>query len=102
MKGFFDLKGLIQTIEGFGYHYSGIDFFKSIGIYTIVIAALAYLHNLSWLYIALLLLTVVVMFPFMVHSQYYFLNEQKRFQELCTYLKQMIINFKTYQKFIWL
>ena len=46
MKGFFDLKGLIQTIEGFGYHYSGIDFFKSIGIYTIVIAALAYLHNL--------------------------------------------------------
>lgn len=28
MKGFFDLKGLIQTIEGFGYHYSGIDFLK--------------------------------------------------------------------------
>lgn len=94
----FKLKELFQTIEGYGYKYSGIDFIKSVGMYTIIIAYLAHLHHLKFIWISLLIITVVVMFPFMVHSQYYYLHEQRRFQELCTYLKQMIVNFKTHQK----
>lgn len=39
-----------------------------------------------------------MMLPFMIYSQYSFMNESQRFQELCTYLKQMIVNFKTHKK----
>lgn len=94
----FKLKELFQTIEGYGYKYSGVDFFKSIITYIIVISFLAYLHHLQLVWILLLIATVIVMFPFMVHSQYYYLYEQRRFQDLCIYLKQMIVNFKTHQK----
>lgn len=94
----FKIKELVQTIEGYGYKYSGVDFIKSIAIYTVIISFLAHLHHLEWIWIGLLIFTVVGMFPFMVHAQYQYLYEQRRFQELCTYLKQMIVNFKTYQK----
>lgn len=98
MKNIYDLKALFKTIEGFGYHYSAIDFFKSMALYSVVIAVLAYLHHLQFMWIAMLVLTIVALFPFMVMSQYNFLNEQNRFQQLCIYLKQMIINFKTHKK----
>ena len=66
----FKLKELFQTIEGYGYKYSGIDFIKSVGMYTIIIAYLAHLHHLKFIWISLLIITVVVMFPFMVHTLY--------------------------------
>ena len=45
----FKLKELFQTIEGYGYKYSGIDFIKSVGMYTIIIAYLAHLHHLKFI-----------------------------------------------------
>lgn len=98
MYNLFNLKLLKQKIEGFGYQYSFAHFIRSLLMYASIIFLLAYFHHLHFIYIILLIITLAIFLPFVVFSQYCFLNEQKRFQELCIYLKQMTSNFKAYKK----
>lgn len=93
-------KALNQKIIGMGYSYSIPSFLKNFLIFSILIFCLGYFHKLDWMYIVMLIIAFFIMLPFSVYAQYKYLYEQKRFQELCLYLKQMKINFKTYKKIL--
>lgn len=93
-------KVLNQKIVGMGYSYSLASFGKNFLIFAVLILCLGYFHKLEWIYIILLLVAFLLMLPFSIYAQYKYLYEQKRFQELCLYMKQMKINFKTYKKIL--
>lgn len=94
------LKALNEKIVGMGYSYSLLSFFKSFLIFSVVIIGLGYFHKMKFPYVFILIIFYFMLLPFSVYSQYKYLYEQKRFQELCTYMKQMKINFKTYKKIL--
>ena len=94
------LKALNEKIVGMGYSYSLLLFFKSFLIFSVVIIGLGYFHKMKFPYVFMLIIFYFMLLPFSVYSQYKYLYEQKRFQELCTYMKQMKINFKTYKKIL--
>ena len=85
-------------IEGMGYKYSFFDFFKGFLFYSLLIIVCAYFHKLQWPYIVFIIVIFAMMLPISIYSQYKYVYEQKKFQELCTYLKQIKINFKTHKK----
>lgn len=98
MFDFLNIKKLTTKINQYGYKYSFVDFFKSFILFAVPIFILAYLHHLHPIYNVILVATFFIMLPFVILSQYYLMNEQRRFQSLCGYLKLMIINFKQYKK----
>lgn len=91
---------LNEKIVSMGYQYSLTSFFKNFLLFSIFIILLGYLHKLHFLLIAFLVLAFLMLLPFSIYAQYKYLYEQKRFQELCTYLKQMKINFKAHKKIL--
>lgn len=93
-------KALNEKIVGMGYTYSLFSFLKTFLIFTLFIIILGYFHKLKYYYILILILCFFSVLPFSIYSQYKYLYEQKRFQELCVYLKNMKINYKQYQKIL--
>lgn len=94
------IKTLEYQISGMGYSYSLISFFKNFLLFSLVIIILGYLHKMQVIYIMVIVMLYFALLPFSIYSQYKYLYEQKRFQELCVYLKQMKINFKSHKKII--
>ncbi|MDU2155283.1 hypothetical protein [Clostridium sp.] len=92
------LRVLSEKIVGMGYSYSLASFFKNFFIFSFFIVILAYFHKMNISFIVFIILTYFLLLPFSIYSQYKYLYEQKRFEELCTYIKQMKINFKTHKK----
>ena len=90
------IKTLEYQISGMGYSYSLISFFKNFLLFSLVIIILGYLHKMQVIYIMVIVMLYFALLPFSIYSQYKYLYEQKRFQELCVYLKQMKINFKSH------
>lgn len=94
------LKALNEKIVGMGYSYSLISFFKNFFIFSIFIVIMGYYHQMKPIYIIVIIAFYFLLLPFSIYSQYKYLYEQKRFEELCTYMKQMKINFKTHKKIL--
>lgn len=92
------LKRLKFSVEKMGFKYSMIDYFKSLFIYSFLITSIAYFHKLNWLYISLLLVSIILLLPFIIFAQFKYIYEFRRFNDLCLYLKQMIIQYKTHHK----
>lgn len=93
-------KSLNEKIIGMGYTYSMMTLLKTYLFFVFAIVALGYFHQLKYYYIILLIICFVLLLPFSIYAQYKYLFEQKRFQELCVYLKNMKINFKQYKKIL--
>lgn len=93
-------KALTEKITGMGYSYSMLSLFKSLIFFSFIIILLGYFHKLKFYYIILLILIAIGLLPFSIYYQYKYLYEQKRFNELKTYLKFMRLNFKQYKKII--
>lgn len=93
-------KAMTEKIVGMGYTYSIFSLLRTFAFFTFAIIVLSYFHELQPVYIAILVLSVIFLLPFSIYAQYKYLYEQKRFQELCIYLKFMKINFKQYKKIL--
>ena len=89
-----------DRIVGMGYSYSLASFLKSFLSTVILIMVLGYFHELKLSLVIVLGVIFLFMIPFSIYSQFKYLYEQKRFQELCVYLKQMKINFKSSKKIL--
>lgn len=93
-------KALNEKITGMGYSYSLGSFMKNFLMFSFIIILMGYLHKMKIAYILVMVCFYFLLLPFSIYSQYKFLYEQKRFQELCVYLKQMKINFKSNKKIL--
>lgn len=89
-----------DKITGMGYSYSIVSFLKSFLSTCLLIMVLGYYHKLRLSLVFILGVIFLFMIPFSIYAQYKYLYEQKRFQELCVYLKQMKINFKASKKIL--
>lgn len=92
------LNKLKLSVEKMGFKYSMIDYFKSLAIYSSLMIIVAYLHQLKWYWILVLVATIVLMLPFIIYAQFKYIYEFNQFNDLCLYLKQMIIQYKTHHK----
>lgn len=91
-------KALTEQVVGMGYSYSMANLLKTMIFFGFIIVVLSYFHELKFYYIGILVAVFMVMLPFSIYSQYKYLYEQKRFNQLKTYLKFMRLNFKQYKK----
>lgn len=98
MKSLFKINRLKSSIEKLGYHYSVVDYFKSLMIYSLLLLGVSLAHKLNWQYALLLILTVILLLPFIIYAQFSYTYEFQRFNDYCLYLKQMIIQYKTHKK----
>lgn len=70
-------------------------------IYAIIIILFAYLHLLKYQYTILLMLLLLIAVPFEIYAEMKRNYEKKRFDELCLYMKHMIINYKITNKILY-
>lgn len=99
-KGINLYAALTEKITGMGYSYNMLSLLKTVLFFGFIIFFFAYLHKLKLIYIISLILSLLLLIPFSIYFQYKYLYEQKRFNQLKTYLKFMRLNFKQYQKII--
>ena len=86
------------SVEKMGFQYSIFEYLKSLLFYNFILIIVAYFHKLQWQFIILLVLSIIVLLPFIIYSQFKYVYEFNRFNDLCLYLKQMIIQYKTHHK----
>ncbi len=98
MRDLFKINRLKSSIEKLGYHYSVLDYLKSLGIYSLLLSAVSLAHKLEWQFAVLLIVTVVLLLPFIIYAQFSYTYEFQRFNDYCLYLKQMTIQYKTHKK----
>lgn len=91
---------MTEKITGMGYSYSMLNLLKTMLFFSFIIVLLGYFHHLQIVFIAILILVILGLLPFSIYYQYKYLYEQKRFNQLKTYLKFMRLNFTQYKKII--
>lgn len=97
----YNLFRAMQTeIQGYGFHYSFLDFFKVLVLFMLGTAFVGILLKMKPAYIIGLVLVEILLLIPIIKSQYKFLYEQKRFDQLMTYMKQMAYSFKKEPKIL--
>ena len=100
-KGTFNIfKALTEKITGMGYSYNMLSLFKTLFFYSFLVIVFGYFHHLKIYYSLILILIFIGLLPFSIFYQFKYFYEQKRFNQLKTYLKFMRLNFKQYHKII--
>lgn len=92
---------LLKTrIEGYGFTYSFSDFLKTTLLFIAIMIIVGYFLRLTPLFIAIFILVVICMIPYMIISQFKYIYEQNRFNELTIYMEQMAYSFKKKPKIL--
>lgn len=89
-----------SRIEGYGFSYSFKDFFKVTAIFLAIMFLVGYFLKLQPLYLAIFLAIVLAQLPFMIISQFKYIYEQNRFNEVTSYMQQMAYSFKKNAKIL--
>lgn len=93
-------KAMQMEIEGYGFHYSFLDFAKVLAVFMVGTIFVGMILKMKTLYmLALILVEIALLIP-IIKSQYKFIYEQKRFNQLITYMKQMAYSFKKEPKIL--
>lgn len=93
-------RAMQKKIEGYGFKYSFSDFAKVTLLFLSVMLIVGYFLKLNTYYITVFLIAVGCMLPLMIISQFKYIYEQNRFNELTVYLEQMAYSFKKRPKIL--
>lgn len=99
-KRFLSYKAMKTQIQGYGFSYSFVDFMKVSFFVFAGIIIMGYLYSLKKEAIIICLLTVLIMLPFIIVSQFRYLYEQQKFTDTVEYMEQMIYAFKKRPKIL--
>lgn len=94
----FKYKLLITNINKMGFKYSIVDYLRSLIFYSMCIMGIAIVHKLKWQIAMLLVISMILLLPFIIYAQFHYTYEFGRFNDYCLYLKQIIIQYKTHKK----
>lgn len=89
-----------RKIEAYGYKYSLTSYIKSLLIFYLVIGLCCLYFKLNYINIFIVLLFAFICFPLIVLSQFKFMFNNKKFENLVGYLEQMIFSFKRNPKIL--
>lgn len=87
-------------IEGYGFKYSFKDFLKVTILFMAIMVIVGAFMKLEELYTAIFVGVVLIMIPPMIVSQYRYIYEEKRFNDLTIYMEQMSYSFKKKPKIL--
>lgn len=87
-------------IEGYGFNYSFKDFAKTTIFFIVLMVIVGNFLQLNGYYIGVFVIAVGCMIPFMILSQFKYIYEQRRFNELTVYMEQMAYSFKKKPKIL--
>ena len=91
----FNIKLLIRDIESYGYNYSLRKFlFHALCCFGFI-SLIAYINKLQTIYIIILGIMSLLVFPIIIRSQFEQLYEIRRFQMVINYLENIIPIFKS-------
>lgn len=93
-------KMMKTQIEGYGFSYSFSDFAKVTVMFMAIMVMVGYFMKLTPYYIGVFIFAVTCMLPFMILSQFKYIYEQNRFNELTVYMEQMAYSFKKSPKIL--
>lgn len=87
-------KSMQTRIEGYGFNYSFFDFLKVTVLFIAIMMIVGYFLKLTPFSIGVFVFAVMCLLPFMIISQFRYIYEQTRFNELTVYMEQMAYSFK--------
>lgn len=90
----YDFRRLQKEIESYGYTYSLKNYILVSLLCLLVIVLISWYIQLKMRYIILLGITILLVIPFIIQSQFRQLYELKRFEMVCSYLDNIIPIFK--------
>lgn len=90
----YDFRRLQKEIESYGYTYSLKNYLLVSLLCLFVIVVISWYIQLKMRYIILLGITILLVIPFIIQSQFRQLYELKRFEMVCSYLDNIIPIFK--------
>lgn len=96
----YNFKAIQAKIEGYGFHYSFMDFAKTTALFVAACIIVGHFLKLQGFYVCALILVAFAMLPAMIISQFKYIYEQKRFSELVVYMEQMAYSFKKTPKIL--
>ena len=94
-------KNLNYTIQNYGYNYSFGRYMASIVILMAGIVASGYIFKLEFQTIVWLGFFAILLLPIIILSQIRFLHNNYRFEQMATYLQEMITVFKVNPKILY-
>ena len=94
-------KNLNYTIQNYGYNYSFGRYMASIVILMAGIVASGYIFKLEFQTIVWLGFFAILLLPIIILSQIRFLHNNYRFEQMSTYLQEMITVFKVNPKILY-
>lgn len=96
-----NFKNLNSQIEAYGFSYSFSKYISNIVILIAAVIASSFLFKLEMQYIPFLILFGICILPIIILSQIQFMNNSFKFEQINTYLQEMIISFKTRPKILY-
>lgn len=94
-------KNLNYRIQSYGYDYSLGKYVTSIFLLMCIIVVSGKMFHLNYQYMTWLALFAIMLFPIIVLSQIKFLYNNYRFEQMTTYLQEMITVFKLKPKILY-
>ena len=91
---------LTKEIQGYGFDYKASDYLKNIGLVMIGMVAASIFFGLKILAVAVLALSIIVAFPIITSAQFEVISNNEDFEQIITYIEQMIISFKNNPKIL--
>lgn len=91
---------MVTKIEGFGFSYSFADFAKTTILFLCVMVVVGYFLKLNAYFTGIFVTICLCIIPFMIISQFKYIYEQRRFNEITVYMEQMAYSFKKKPKIL--
>lgn len=96
----FSIEKITRKIEGYGYEYSLGKYMAHSAIALAAAIVMSIIFSLEISKVIILLIAVLAAFPAILLSQFAYLNNNDRFENIVNYLDQMIISFKQSPKIL--
>lgn len=93
-------KNIQREVSAYGYEFSFQKHIVSLLIMMIGSAILGYILGMQPAYIAILIIACLIIMPMMTVSAYRQMYEQKRFEDVGSYLEQVLYSFKRRPKIV--
>lgn len=94
-------KKLNSRIEAYGFKYSFSKYISNIVILIMAVIASSFLFKLETQYVPFLILFGICIMPIIILAQIQFMANNYKFEQINTYLQEMIISFKTRPKILY-
>lgn len=86
------------NVNTYGYNFSKADFSITLLAFVLGTWLICYLHHLEASYTIVVMLTMVLLLPFMISSYFRYKHEKQHFEEYCTYFEYAKIYYKSRKK----